>query len=202
VSSTEAESTTHEESWSIGRFYKQYFGVSSVATPGDVRDDLWTKGLGPPYADEGSKEYASTVLAQYQMYVEMTDRNSARRGLTNTFFLTLNSAIFTAIGFFFINRPHAASWLLVFPAIVLVAECMAWFWQIRSYRQLNSGKFAVIGAFEEKLPASPYWRAEWTALGKGQDPGRYWQVSHLEQWVPILFAVAYLGGFIAVVASS
>jgi len=184
----------------VDRFFKRYFGVGSVATPSEVRADLWTQGLGPPYADEGSQEYASTVLEQYKMYVEMTDRISARRALANTFFLTLNSAIFTAIGFFFVNHPHAASWLVVFPAFVLVTECMAWFWQIRSYRQLNSGKFAVIGALEEKLPASPYWRAEWTALGQGQDPSRYWQISHLEQWIPVLFALAYLGGFIAVIA--
>ena len=33
-------------------------------------------------------------------YVEMADRIIQRRGLTNTFFLTLNTAIFTAVGLF------------------------------------------------------------------------------------------------------
>jgi hypothetical protein len=183
---------------SISQFYKRYFGGGSVAEASDVSADLWTQGLGPPYADEGSKEYAGTLLKQYEIYVEMADRVSARRGLTNTFFLTLNSAVFTAIGFFWTNRPHAASWFLIFPIIVLVAECMAWFWLVRSYRQLNSAKYAVVGAFEEKLPASPYWRAEWKALGEGKDPARYWPLSHLEQWIPILFAFSYLGGFIAI----
>lgn len=181
-------------------FIRRYFGNSS-ATVDQVRGDLWTKQPGPPYMNPGSAEYAQATLEQYKMYVEMTDRISARRGLTNTFFLTLNSAVFTAIGFLWASKPHAASWLLIFPVIALVAECMAWFWLVRSYKQLNSAKFAVIGAFEERLPTSPYWRAEWKALGEGKDPSLYWPLVHLEQWVPVLFAIVYLGGYIAVITS-
>jgi hypothetical protein len=181
----------------MNQFFRRYFG-SSAATVNDVRADLWTQQPGPPYTDTGSTEYSRVLFEQYKIYVEGADRVSARRGLTNTFFLTLNSAVFTAIAFFWTNRPHAAPWLLIFPVIVLAAQCMAWFWLVRSYRQLNSAKFAVIGAFEEKLPASPYWRAEWKALGSGKDPSLYWPLSHLEQWVPVLFVVSYLGGYIAV----
>jgi hypothetical protein len=147
---------------------------------------------------EGAKEYSLALLEQYKIYVEMADRISARRGLTNTFFLTLNSAIFTVIAAFWTTRPHAASWLLIFPTVALIAQCLAWFWLVRSYRQLNAAKYVVIGALEEKLPASPYWRAEWKALGEGKDPSRYWPLSHLEQWIPVLFAISYAGGFISV----
>jgi len=76
---------------------------------------------------------------------------------------------------------------------------MAWFWLIRSYRQLNTAKFQVIGALEERLPASPYWRAEWFALGEGKDKSKYWPLTHLEQWVPLLFVAIYVTGFAAVV---
>jgi len=138
-----------------------------------------------------------TVLEQYKLYVEMADRVSARRGLTNAFFLTLNSAIFTAIGFLWNAKPQAPTWLLIFPTVALIVQCLAWYWIVRSYRQLNAGKYAVIGALEERLPASPYWRGEWTALGEGKDPSKYLPLSHLEQWIPILFAITYLGGFIA-----
>ena len=82
---------------------------------------------------------------------------------------------------------------------MLVLQCLVWFWIIRSYRQLNAGKWAVVGAFERRLPTSPWWSAEWTALGKGEDPSRYWPLSHVEQWVPFLFGVAYIGGFFALV---
>jgi membrane associated rhomboid family serine protease len=47
----------------------------------------------------------------------MADRISARRGLANTFFLTLNSGIFTVIGAVWTSEVHAAAWLLIFPVL-------------------------------------------------------------------------------------
>ncbi len=84
---------------------------------------------------------------------------------------------------------------------MLVTQCLAWFWLLRSYRQLNSAKFAVIGTMEERLPASPYWLAEWAALGEGKDPSRYWPLSHVEQWIPWAFAVAYTIGFVVLMVN-
>jgi hypothetical protein len=131
----------------------------------------------------------------------MADRISARRGLANTFFLTLNTAVFTVIGVFWKDRPQVSTWLLAVPLLILLVQCLGWFWIIRSYRQLNSGKWAVVGALEGRLPASAYWSAEWTALGKGEDPSKYWPLTHVEQLVPWLFATAYLIGFIAVIVA-
>ena len=141
------------------------------------------------------------AFEQYKLYVELADRVSARRALANTFFLTLNTAIFAAIGVFLTDPPTATSGLLLIPVVVLVAQCFVWFWVIRSYRQLSAGKWAVVGAFELQLPTSPWWSAEWAALGEGRDPSRYWPLTHVEQWIPILFAVAYLLGFVAIIAS-
>jgi hypothetical protein len=132
----------------------------------------------------------------------MADRISARRALANAFFLTLNTGIFTLVGVFCKDRPQGSTWLLALPTIVLVGQTMAWFWLLRSYRQLNSGNYAVIGALEELLPVSPYWGSEWLALGQGMDKARYWPLTHLEQWLPALFATAYIGGFIMAVATS
>lgn len=58
------------------------------------------------------------------------------------------------------------------------------------------GKYAVIGALE-RLPASPYWRAEWKALGEGKNNAMYCPLTHLEQWVPCVFALTYVCGFVA-----
>ncbi len=66
----------------------------------------------------------------------------------------------------------------MFPMIVSVAQCLAWFWLVRSYRHLNGAKYAVIGALEERLPASPYWRTESEALGESKDPARFWLLTH------------------------
>jgi len=150
----------------------------------------------------GDKEFERTaVLEQYKMYVEMADRISARRSLTNTFFLSLNTAIFAAIASRWTGTSTTLPWFLVFPLLALVTQCFAWFFLVRSYRQLNSAKYTVIGVLEDRLPASPYWRAEWAALGEGKDKRKYWPMTHLEQWIPILFALTYVGGFIAAVVS-
>jgi hypothetical protein len=167
----------------------------------DVRRNLWNAGVDAASYSTDNEKYQAAILEQYKIYVEMADRISARRGLANTFFLTLNTVVFTIIGVFWKDRPQAATWLLLLPLIVLLGQCLAWFWLIRSYRQLNTAKWIVVGALEERLPASPYWRAEWKAVGEGQDPSKYWPLSHLEQWVPMLFAACYLAGFLAIVLS-
>jgi len=172
----------------------------TTADADEVRPTLWTTVTADAYFAAGEK-YQAAILEQYKIYVEMADRISARRGLTNTFFLTFNTLIFTTAGVFWLDRPTASTWFLIFPTVVLLAQCAAWYWLLRSYRQLNSAKYAVVGALEERLPASPYWSAEWTALGKGKDRSRYWPLTHLELWIPVLFGVAYLAAFIAAVAA-
>jgi hypothetical protein len=141
--------------------------------------------------------YEAALLEQYKIYVEMADRISARRGLANSFFLTLNTSVITLFAAFkqIPNGPEAL-WLGI-PLIALVGECFAWFYLVRSYRLLNGAKYRVVGALEERLPASPFWRAEWWALGEGHDRGRYWPLSHIEQWIPVLFALTYIGGVVA-----
>jgi hypothetical protein len=51
--------------------------------------------------------------------------------------------------------------------LVALGQCFAWFYLVWSYRLLNSAKYQVVGALEERLPASPFWAAEWWALGEG-----------------------------------
>lgn len=164
----------------------------------DVREHLWNSGVTPERYREADEKYQAAIMDQYKIYVEMADRVSARRALTNTFFLTLNTAVFTVVGMLWANRPTGPVWFLIFPLFAVLGECGAWFYLVRSYRQLNTAKYAVIGALEEKLPTSPYWRAEWFALGEGRDRSKYWALTHLEQAVPIGFAVIYVLAFVAV----
>jgi len=57
----------------------------------------------------------------------------------------------------------------------------------------------VIGALERRLPASPYWAAEWFALGEGKDRAKYWALTHLEKWVPLLFGLTYTVALLAAI---
>jgi hypothetical protein len=133
------------------------------------------------------------LIEQYKLYVEMADRISTRRNQVNAFFLTLHSSAISAlcIALYTIGGIHPRL-LLVFPFLMGALLCYVWYRLIRSYKGLNSAKFTVVGMMEAQLPASP-WDAEWKALGEGKDKMKYWPVSHLEMWVPIVFAGIYLG---------
>lgn len=155
-----------------------------------IRSDLWNGDKGD--VTEGIT-YSQGVLEQYKLYVELADRVSQRRGIANSFFLLVNSSAVIILGSLGVSFQDASPWLFVFPTVILVCICVVWFYLVRSYSQLNSGKWKVVGALEERLPASPWWRAEWQALGEGKDRSLYWPLTHLEQWVPWIFILLYAG---------
>lgn len=146
--------------------------------------------------------YASALLDQYKIYVQSADQISSRRALTNTFFLTMNTGVLTTFGVAWRDRSSTGTLWLIFPLLALLAQCVAWFWLLRSYRQLNTAKYAVIGAIEARLPLSLHVRSEWAALGRGRLPSRYLPLTKLEQWVPALFAITYLGAFVATILTT
>src|SRR5712691_5996354 len=100
-----------------------------------IPDRLWNDTAVATLYGGDRKVYQDAVLEQYKLYVEMADRISERRGLANTFFLTLNTAIVTGIAVFWKDHPSAQTWWLVFPLIVVLGQCFAWFYLVRSYRQ-------------------------------------------------------------------
>lgn len=137
--------------------------------------------------------FQNHVLEQYKMYVEMADRISGRRNLANVFFLTLHTTIIGAIGFVFGKIEYInALWMTTFPLLAILILCFVWWRLIKSYRQLNTAKYIVIGEFEKKLPSSPYWSAEWSVLGKGKDKKKYTPLTQIENYVPIIFGILYI----------
>ncbi|UGT60148.1 RipA family octameric membrane protein [Nocardia asteroides] len=156
---------------------------------------LWT-GIDSTHY-ESKAQYRAAILEQYKLYVEMADRMSQRRGLANTFFLTLNTALLAAAGATG-TLMNAPLWQLSFALLGVLAQSAVWFYLLRSYRQLSAAKYQVIGWLEEQLPSSPYWRAEWDLLGAGKDRGLFLRLTDVEKWIPVIFAVAYAGVFVAI----
>jgi hypothetical protein len=149
--------------------------------------------------DDVSKMYDATLLEQYKLYVEMAERISVRRGLANSFFLTLNTGVVTTFtAFYKVPAGTEALWLSI-PLIALVGGCFAWYYLVRSYRLLNGVKYRVVAAFEQRLPAAPFGRAEWLELGEGHDRRRYWPLTHIELWIPFLFALTYISAIVGAV---
>ena len=153
----------------------------------DLSDRLWNHSVQNEYEDKG--KFKDHILEQYKLYVEMADRISARRAIANTFFLTINTLVVGAISAFSDKFTSLSVIILCIAAVIL---CFVWMRLINSYRQLNSAKYKVIGELEKKLPSSPYWSAEWKALGEGKDPHKYRQLTGVEKWVPIIFMFLYL----------
>ena len=167
-----------------------------------ISDSLWNEDINAENFRDPVVAYHASVFEQYKLCVEMADRVSARRNLANTFFLTLHSGLVAFLGAWLSQSQHGRLSVLLLLAglLVLLALCATWWFTLRSYRQLNEGKFLVIGALEERLPARAFHRAEWEALGKGQDWRAYLPLTHVERWIPVIFAGTYVLGFIGLSA--
>jgi hypothetical protein len=162
-----------------------------MASLDDIRKVIWNEEF------SGTDRTSDFILEQYKLYVEMADRISERRGAANTFFLTFNTGLVSALAAFYEHLqavPNAVSGALYAAAIVL---SLTWLALLRSYRNVNSAKFKVIGVMEERLAANPYWKAEWMALDEGKNWRTHIPFGRIEPAVPIVFAIIYVYLFFA-----
>jgi len=156
---------------------------------------LWNKKVSPE--SYGSLEqYNEHVMEQYKVYVATTDQVTAWRNSANAFFLSIHTLILTAITLAVENGfQFKAKILIILPLVLAWILCYVWWCLIKSYRQLNRGKFAVIKAYEEKLPTCPFVDTEWEyALAGGKDPQVYQGLTQLEKYIPVVFGILYAFG--------
>lgn len=130
----------------------------------------------------------------YELAVEMADRTSARRGVANSFFLTVNTGVVALLSSGEVRWPLAVAGILV---------TVVWWSLLKSYRDLNSAKFAIILGMEEKLPARVYGE-EWDRLRRATVPfsfrrremrswlAQYRELGRIERFVPWIFALIYV----------
>lgn len=104
------------------------------------------------------------IVEQYKLYVEMADKISQQRTLTNSFYITINTALLAFVGL----KGDAMDVFLYVVAGAGIVLSILWFFNVRSYRQLNSGKFQIIHQMEEVMPFKAY-KTEWDTLGKGKN---------------------------------
>lgn len=141
---------------------------------------------------EYGDNYHAHYLEQYKLYVEIADRISSRRHSANSFFLSVNTAVITIIGYLQLGQSASAN--NIFYSLVSIAGmmlCYTWYRLIQSYKALNSGKFKVIHAMEKKLPMSPF-DSEWEVLEKGENPKLYHPFTKVEMVVPWVFFTLHL----------
>lgn len=137
-------------------------------------------------------KYIEHLLDQYKMYVDSVEKISDRRQKTNEFFLAINTALVTILGFLSSKLETINNGIVLFIcAISGGIMCYLWYRIIYSYKGLNEGKFKLIHKIESRLPLSIY-DTEWKILGEGKNKEIYWPFSHIELLVPKIFIVIYL----------
>jgi hypothetical protein len=149
---------------------------------------------GVPPAEYGDA-WQEHLLGVYQLYVASAEKISDRRQSANSFFLSLDTAVVGLAGFLALEGGAAALYHLLL-AIAGMVLCTVWSALIVSYRKLNSAKYAVILEIERALPARPF-GAEWTAVGRGEDPRRFRRFTHIEVAVPWVFFAIHAAVFLA-----
>lgn len=154
---------------------------------GSIDGTLFPRGVPTSESD------LTRVVELYKLMVTSSESLVARRQGVNTFFLTINGALLTAAGLIVSNKSDSqlqAAGIAVLAATgVLLGG--AWRSLIRSFGQLNTGKFAVINRIEEVLLPAAIYLAEWKALEEGRNPKKYRTFTSREVWTPNAFIGIY-----------
>lgn len=137
-------------------------------------------------------KYPDHFLEQYKVYLASAEAISDRRQKANEFFLAVNTALVTILGFFIADAEAAKPVAILIPSSLSgIAMCYLWYRLVVSYKGLNGAKFKVIHAIEQRLPLGLY-DSEWEMLGRGEDKKLYWPFTHIEMLVPWCFMAVYL----------
>ncbi|RKU26978.1 hypothetical protein C6495_16630 [Candidatus Poribacteria bacterium] len=127
------------------------------------------------------------LLEIYRLHAELADSVSRQRGTANRFYMLVLSGLvvlFSAL----IQRQNGIPLGVLMVGFggfgMLLAA--AWYVVIRSYRQLNSGKFKALHELETKL-AYPFFKREWELLEEGKERKTYWRLTIVETFVPLIF---------------
>ncbi len=131
------------------------------------------------------------LLEIYKLHAELADSVSKQRGIANRFYMLVLSGLAVLFSAFLQRKngvPLGA--LMIGFGTFGMLLAVAWYIVIRSYRQLNSGKFKALYELEEKL-AYPFFKREWDLLKEGTERKTYWRLTIVETFVPIIFFICF-----------
>lgn len=142
--------------------------------------------------NEYGENFKQHLFEQYKLYIESIEKISDRRQVANSYFITINTALISLVGVLcqFKIIEHAF-WMKLLIATMGVVICAIFWFLIRSYKQLNTGKFKVLHEIERRLPLTLY-QYEWEILGEGLNKTKYYPFSHIELLIPWVFGILYV----------
>ena len=132
------------------------------------------------------------LLEIYKLHAGLADSVSKQRSTTNRFYLLLMSGLSVLFsGILRIENGVPLFGPMIGFGLLGALLAAAWYIHIRSYRQLNTGKFKPLHELEDKL-AYPFFKREWELLEEGENPQKYWKLTVVETFVPIIFFVIFM----------
>ena len=133
------------------------------------------------------------LLEIYKLHATLADNVSQRREGANRLYVTLLTGVLASLVFFlrFTIKSVPLGVVLMVVGVVGMILSISWFIVIRSYRQLNTGKFQALHELEKKLPY-PFFKREWELLGEGKKASRYWKLTVVETFLPATFLILFI----------
>lgn len=135
-------------------------------------------------ADEDRAE----LLEIYRLHAEFADRVSQRREGANRLYVSVLAGMvtFLAVSMRFGVGDLPSDVMLRSAGVFGALLSLSWFVVLRSYRQLNSGKFKALHDLETQL-AYPFFATEWKLLRD-----RYWKLTVVETALPCIFCAFFV----------
>ena len=139
-------------------------------------------------------EQKQELLEIYKLHAELADRVSQRREGANRLYVSLlvGLVLFAAAILRFGTDGLSADTVLFWTGALGSILSVSWYIVIRSYRQLNTGKFNALQDMERQL-AYPFFTKEWELLGEGKERGRYWRLTVVETALPSVLFLLFVG---------
>jgi hypothetical protein len=141
------------------------------------------------------------LFEQYKMFLQTSEDLVSRRQSVNNFYISINSALMTALGIILALNIQTAYKSLAgaILSVVGIILSISWIKLLSSYGDLNGSKMKIISYIERQLPASLY-DAEWAALSDKLNKRKYVSFTNSEKRVPLLFIIVYICVFLGVIA--
>jgi hypothetical protein len=130
-------------------------------------------------------------MAMFEVYLATAEKVSDRRAQANSWMLSVNSAIVALYGYLqsdklAVSAAQKMIWPWAIPAAGAIV-CLAWWALLKSFRELNRAKFAVLAELEADLPASPITREREIYKEHGRR-----SLSQVEGLIPGCFGLLYI----------
>lgn len=141
-------------------------------------------------AAEWSADETKAALDIYRMLVELADKVSQRRQSSNSFYLSVNTALVGASAYLTVGGQQSV-WRALMVAVAGALVSVLWIKSIHTYRSLNAAKFDVIMELEKHLMMAPL-SAEWEQLERGENAKRHKPFHKIEVMVAWLMLAVHI----------